>query len=161
MIVDRRNPKPFSYDDAIRMFHYRDGMLYWIDCKNPAFNGKPAGINRADGYRTIFANGKHYLAHRLIYLMHHGSMPKKIDHIDRNPTNNRIENLRAATDKLNAFNKSQKSDIRSGAVGVYWYKRMNCWRADVAGRTIGYFKDKNDALTARENGAKAYLSAIL
>lgn len=50
------------------------------------------------GYRYISIKKKLYLAHRLIWVYLNGSIPEgmEIDHIDGQPHNNRIENLRLA-----------------------------------------------------------------
>ena len=93
------------------LFDYRDGNLYWKTFKGPnATAGSLAGSVRKDGYCRITINGKGHLAHRLIWLWHGQELPEKIelDHIDRNRTNNSIENLRLATRKENERNKVKK-----------------------------------------------------
>jgi hypothetical protein len=72
-----------------------------------------------------------------------------IDHIDRNPSNNRIENLRAAGHSLNVVNSRTRQCNTSGRTGVYWYKRLSTWRVDMCGKTLGYFKSREDADAAR------------
>jgi hypothetical protein len=52
--------------------------------------------------------------------MHYGdnSLPEFLDHINRNRTDNRIENLRPATKQQNAFNKAAQKNSLLGVKGV-------------------------------------------
>lgn len=61
--------------------------------------GKPAGGLNSKGYYRVRFDGKDYLASRVIYCWMTGEDPGdlSIDHIDRNPLNNCIWNLRKAT----------------------------------------------------------------
>jgi hypothetical protein len=60
--------------------------------------GAVAGCTRRDGYQVISIDGYRYLAHRLAWLYVHGAWPDgDLDHINANPSDNRIANLRAAT----------------------------------------------------------------
>ena len=121
--------------DLNRVFTYQDGELYR--------NGKKAGTKHKLGYWQVSFNNKLYLAHRIIFAMHHGYLPKFIDHIDGNKLNNRIENLRACTDQQNKFNTPVKSCSKSGIKHVMSYK--NAWnvRMRINGklRHLGQFKD--------------------
>jgi hypothetical protein len=81
------------------------------------------------GYIRGRVDGKNYKEHRLIFLYHHGFMPKQIDHIDGNPANNKIENLREATSKQNSHNR--KAIGLSKIKGVYWSKQTKKWLASI------------------------------
>lgn len=67
-------------------------------------------IGRPDdetGYLRFTFEYKMLLVHRAIFLAYHGYLPEKIDHINRNRTDNRIENLRDGTNGINQRNKSK------------------------------------------------------
>ena len=58
-----------------------------------------------NGYLTIEFKGKPYRAHRIAWFLHYGEQPPYIiDHIDRNRSNDKIENLRVVTDSENRSN---------------------------------------------------------
>lgn len=102
------------------IFHYRDdGNLVWaIRPSQNTPKGALAGGKPGDkGYRRIEYQGRTYSLHRLIFLYHHGWMPKIVDHKDRNPLNNRIENLRDLSDSHNQIN-SDRCTCRVGYKGV-------------------------------------------
>jgi hypothetical protein len=64
-----------------------------------------------NGYISIKVDLKLYPAHRLAWLYVYGCFPEKplvIDHIDRNPSNNRICNLRAVTQVVNQYNRPSR-----------------------------------------------------
>lgn len=75
------------------------------------------------------------------------------DHIDRNPLNNRRNNLREATHTENMRNCSKRKDNTSGYIGVTWNKRVNMWEAQLNINKkclhLGKFVDKINALKAR------------
>ncbi len=89
-------------------------------CKNINI-GAVAGGTRKDGYKYITLNNKKYLVHRLVWLFECGRFPPHfIDHMDGNPSNNKIGNLREASSLLNVQNqiRPQKTN-RSGYLGVH------------------------------------------
>lgn len=51
--------------------------------------------------------GKTVYLHQFVFQLEYGYLPELIDHIDRNPLNNRIENLRPANKSLNARNNGR------------------------------------------------------
>ena len=127
-------------------FEYRDGELYWKVSTNSKIKvGKKAGCITSKGYLTIKVNKKPYLAHKIIFSIHYGYIPKEIDHIDLNKLNNKIENLREATREQNQWNRKLQSNNSSGIKGVYWHKRDKSWRVQLRFNKkmnyIGSFKD--------------------
>tara|TARA_R110000796_G_scaffold4218_8_gene16048 strand:- start:189 stop:677 length:489 start_codon:yes stop_codon:yes gene_type:complete len=137
------------------LFEYRDGDLIWKGSTGGnAAAGKIAGTANAEDYRRIAVNRKLYQAHRLVFLMHHGHLPRFIDHIDNDPRNNRIENLRPATNGQNQWNQAIASHNTSGFKGVSWNKRKKKWYARV------YKDDKCHFGGYHENAEEANEAAI-
>ena len=113
------------------LFEYRNGELYWKNCLYKAYNGKKAGHIHRSGYWRLKINKESYQAHRVIFAMHNGYMPKQIDHIDGNKSNNKIENLREATPSQNGWNRFLQKNNKSGIKGITWRKDCNRWLAQV------------------------------
>ena len=127
-------------------FEYKDGALYW---KKPAANkqhfiGAMAGSIHKTGYRHITWMNKINKAHRLIFMLHYGYMPKEVDHINGNRSDNRLENLREVTRSQNQYNKAPQQNA-SGIRNVSWHKKSKAWvvRITMKGKTVfqQYFKD--------------------
>jgi hypothetical protein len=115
------------------LFDYKDGRLVW---KNNRANGKikagsKAGTLNSHGYGKIIINKKEYLIHRIVFFFHYGYMPKIIDHIDGNPLNNSIENLREATDLTNQYNRKKGVNNTSGCKNVSWNAKGKTWQVHV------------------------------
>lgn len=73
-------------------------------------SGKPTGTVNNRGYVCLKVDGKSYLAHRLAWLYVYGVWPENYtDHIDRNKTNNSIQNLRDVTNSQNQRNVAESS----------------------------------------------------
>jgi hypothetical protein len=111
------------------LFEYRDGKIYWkvYKAKNRIKPGGKAGYFNSRGYGQIAIDGKKYGIHRIIFMMFNGCMPNEIDHIDGNPSNNLIENLREATHQQNQYNLKINKRNTSGIKGVYFDKQRNQW----------------------------------
>lgn len=120
------------------LFEYREGVLYWKVNKARAKAGAPVGNLNNHGYIHTKIDGQRYRNHQLIYLMHHGYIPKQIDHIDRNRTNNRIENLRACTQTENLYNTGVLNRSSTGVKGVNWHNASKKWmvRINVKKKTL-------------------------
>jgi hypothetical protein len=124
--------------------------------------GWPVGyIN--DGYFKLRVDNRvpAYL-HRLIWVYHHGVIPKGklIDHTDRNPLNNCIENLRLATPAENQLNRRDFTRRYSVRLGVSWNSQSKAWRAlitvDRRRIYLGQFKDKAKAIHRRQLAERLY-----
>lgn len=144
------------------LFEYRDGVLYnKTDRANSKLKaGEAVGyINKGVrcGYLRMELNGKKYQVHRLVFLMHHGYLPKGIDHKDGDKLNNRIENLRAATHFQNMANVGTPITNKSGFKGVCWHKREGKWRAQINANNkkihLGSFDNPQDASDAYKKAA--------
>ena len=83
-------------------------------------NGDRAGSqNKKDKYYSVYAFGKIYKLHLLIFLYHKGYFPEnEIDHINQNREDNRIENLREVTETCNARNRPNPCHNKTGVMGV-------------------------------------------
>lgn len=76
-------------------------------------------------------------------MMHHGYMPEFVDHADKNPLNNSLDNLRPATRAQNNSNVGIRKDNTSGAKGVCWHRGKWEVRVSVDGKRkhIGSYDD--------------------
>ena len=114
------------------LFEYRDGEIYYKVSRSRNKAGSKAGTYRKhDNAYQVIIGGKHYLVHRVVFMLHHGYMPEMVDHIDGNRANNKIENLRQADVNQNAQNAVKRKDNTSGVKGVNWSKVDKCWRVRV------------------------------
>jgi len=128
---------------------------------NSQRKGKQAGsICISHGYRYVEINGCAYATHRIIFEMFHGYLPKFVDHIDGNRSNNKIDNLRECTLSQNQYNSKIPKNNKSGIKGVYFDKIHNTWKAkiNVSDKciNIGSFKTKEEAGKARIDAANKY-----
>jgi hypothetical protein len=135
-----------TQDEAHKLFEYRDGVLF--NKMQRGINGRigeRTGTLNQNGYWNVRVNNKQYKNHIIIFLMHHGYLPKFVDHIDGNPLNNKIENLRPATHAENIQNAKTYNTSTTGIRNVSWHKPLNKWRVQLQVRGkkkhIGYFDD--------------------
>lgn len=123
--------------------------------------GQQAGtFNKVLGYRMLALKPENkaktnYYVHRLVWLWHTGSWPsKRIDHINQDRTDNRIENLRDVSDAINGRNQRRSSANTSGYPNVYQDKRDGCWyvkiKVNQKSYNKGWFKTFEEAVEARE-----------
>lgn len=110
------------------LFEYKNGNLYWkISLNKKIIVGSKAGSIGKLGYLSVQINKKKYKTHRLVFLYHYGYLPKEIDHIDNDKTNNNVDNLRQASRSDNMKNMGFHSKNKSGFKGVNWHKASNRW----------------------------------
>ena len=113
--------------------------------------GSVAGYKNPNGYIYIAIDYKRYLAHRLVWLYIYGEFPvNQIDHINEIRDDNRIVNLRLATDLENKHNQSSpRTNTTSGYLGVGWHKGEKKWRARIMvngkQKHLGYFDTAEEA----------------
>lgn len=134
------------------------GVFLWIKppSEHKRLKGLVAGCS-ATGYVTIKFDGTPYKAHRLAWLHTHGVLPKKrIDHVDGNPLNNRISNLRLVTPAQNGANAARKAGkpIPKGVRKLPSGRYQARIRHEKTLRTIGTYN-------SAEGAAAAYYSESL
>lgn len=106
-------------------------------------------------------NDTRYL-HREIYKYHNGPIPYgvKIDHKNRNPLDNRLENLRLCNYTENNQNCTKRPKALSKFKGVTWNSQCNKWLARITYNKkqirIGHFTNEVDAALAYDSKAKEY-----
>jgi hypothetical protein len=172
--------KYFTYDEGI-------GKLLWkprdsstianprtLGMWNARFSGKVVGS------RTMQRSGKRLatmvslrelttsklIVHRIVWEMHYGPIPDgmQIDHINGEPWDNRISNLRLATHSQNSRNARKRVDNTSGLKGASWDARNKKWSANICvdsrPKHLGYFATKEEAHSAYCTAAKEFHGAF-
>jgi hypothetical protein len=127
-----------------------------VDRGGGAKKGQRAGYRHfspgcgPNGYRRISIDDKEYYEHRLAWLYQTGELPKQIDHIDRDGSNNRWSNLRLANQSLNSANT-----LRANATGFRGVsKSKNQFRTMFDRKHIGCFPTAEEAHAAFVKAAK-------
>lgn len=112
---------------------------------------------------TSFA-GVNYFLHRLLFEIANGFLPEMLDHIDKNPLNNKIDNLRAADKSLNSTNRTRPKNNKSGYKGVSWDKQRKKWFVKIEVRkkqiALGRFENVQDAVCAYNSAFKIHFPNV-
>lgn len=154
MITQQRLKELFVYEQTTGVFIRKEREDdKWF---NSRFANKTAGTIGNHGYATINIDHKIYLAHRLAWLYVHGAWPQDtIDHKDRNPLNNAIDNLLDVPQVLNNENKKQRRGL-SNHKGIQKHREKWSASIDYRGKRLwfGVFDTIEEASVAYENGIK-------
>lgn len=117
-----------SYKELSKRFSYNPNtgkFTQLIDVGIYKAGHKTKGSQNKDGYYNIKIDGVQYKAHQLAWKLHYGEDAGKIlDHINKDPGDNRIKNLRKSNGSLNTHNRS---DIK----GYYFHKQNEKWIAQI------------------------------
>lgn len=137
------------------------GIFKWIGSRPKVTAGMVAGSIHAKGYRYIVVEGKSYRAGRLAWLYMNDIWPvDQIDHINGIRSDDRIDNLREATNSQNKMNTPIYRNNTVGSRGVGWHKKSQKYRAriQVNGKRmhLGQFDTVGDARLAYDYADKKY-----
>jgi len=142
----------------INRFEYKNGVLFWKDGRS---KGNQIGSADSSGYLQVKLNKKSVLVHRIIWMIFNDTSPVQIDHINRNRKDNRIENLRPATNMTNQHNAGIRKDNSSGVIGVNYRNGKYIARISYNNQRInlGSFMSIEEAAIAYKNGKEIYHGA--
>lgn len=169
--------EPLTYEQVAAVLHCdpEAGRLFWkarprslfkseqsFKTWNKRFAGREAFTALdSSGYRHGQILGRHYRAHRQIWLLHYGEWPPlQIDHVNGAPSDNRVANLRSVDQSVNMRNAKLPKRNTSGVVGVCWDASRGQWlgQMQVKGKRvqIGRFDSFEDAVAARKEAEKKH-----
>lgn len=138
------------------------GAFYWrsLAAHNQRFFENRAGSVYGNGYRYIQIDGKAYRACRLAWLYVYGELPSLyVEHRNTNFGDDRIDNLRLATNSQNQANRGPPSNNTSGIKGVRFEADRGKWVAKIMingrAKNLGRYYTKEEAALAYAVAAEA------
>lgn len=154
-------PRDLDFATASEWFRYdkdRGGIFWKKKSGRHSSLTEPAG-RFARGYRQVRFQSHFYYVHRIVWVLHKGkSAPGLIDHINCDPSDNRIENLRACSSHENAINKRRLSRNSSGFKGVSFHRGARKYTAQIGAGGKQFYLGLFDTAEA---AYAAYRSAAL
>ena len=144
-------------DDQIRgafIYSPSTGHLYSLVCLKQIRRERIVRQGRSEYWRVDF-RGKNFLSHRIAWFLYYGEWPKgKIDHINHDSTDNRIQNLRDVSQSENLRNSKKSIKNTSGVTGVSKSSTPGKWCAWIGDKSkrisLGTFKTFEEAVAARK-----------
>ena len=129
----------------------RRSQVLW----NQRYAGKVVGSLTQHGHLRTSVGKRCIYVHRIIWKIVHGTEPEVVDHVNGDGADNRLNNLRACTQAVNARNAS-----RGKITGVYKHSKADGYYAQVSikGRVKSkLFRTREEAIAwrvavARDNG---------
>ena len=127
MVTQERLKYLFSYNAET------GHLIRKVSTSSNAIAGNRSGsLDNGTGYRRLRLDSKIYQEHRIIWLLVKGSFPPDyIDHINGVKDDNRLCNLREATNAENQYNQGNRSNNTSGFKGVSYHKRSGKYIANI------------------------------
>lgn len=143
-----------DYELATSKFEYNPETGAFTHKTGPLTGNKAGWVDRG-GYVRLWFKNRQIGAHRIAWLLTYGEYAKNdIDHIDGDPSNNRISNLRDVSHAVNTQNlKAARSHNKStGVLGVIWNNFAGKYQARIGVNKksihLGYYKTVEEAQAA-------------
>jgi len=132
--------------------------------KKPRSDGREffpkISVQKSNGYYCVKLNRKSYRLHRLLaeaFIPNPENKPC-VDHIDRDPLNNCLSNLRWATHTENQWNRGKQRNNTSGYTGVSFHKATGKWQTyikiDGKNEYLGLYETPEEASKAYKTAAR-------
>jgi hypothetical protein len=177
--MDKNTLPPQGVLRQLLRYDPKTGQLFWrkrspdmfANGKQPArhnaaiWNAKNAGCEAfttalPSGYRYSTIQRQKMYAHRVIWKMAFGAEPREIDHINGNPADNRLCNLREVSHAANGRNLKRSRANSSGVTGVCYDAGRRKWRARICvnyrNQFLGSFDGFGEAVEARKAAEAKY-----
>jgi hypothetical protein len=146
--------------EAIRnSWHLLDGQIFWLRKAVYKNIGDPVGMSvKKSGHRSVFLNVNKKLVgfseSNVVWFLAHGEWPEsEIDHIDGNPQNNKIENLRLAS-RAEQLQNRVSGKVGRANKGVYKRDYGNKWSAQIwvngVCKNLGTYDSEKEAVEIRQ-----------
>jgi len=148
----------FIYDpETGRLFWRRDDQG-----KLPKYVKKEEAGGLCNGYLRAHIKAIKFPVHRLVWKYVYGVEPTVIDHINGNPLDNRVSNLRDVDAVINQRNRKINVNNSTGVSGISFEKNRGQWTKDIDGRwsasigvggkaeKLGHYETFREALSARQ-----------
>lgn len=140
--------------ELFRYNPFTGSLIRRVSITGKAMKGVIAGsLHKGSGYLVLGIDRRKTLfhVHRLVWFYMTGKWPtSQIDHIDRNPLNNRWSNLREAT--------NGQSKLNTRFRGVYFHNKECVWMATInineKRKFLGRFKTLEEAAAVRMKAEK-------
>jgi hypothetical protein len=132
VVKDKQDLLSLKRLKEVLRYEYETGLFYWLISTGRVSKDQIAGSTKDSGYILIRIDGIRYPAHRLawFYCFEEGPIDL-IDHIDRNRSNNKLDNLREATMSENMRNTDLAPTNSSGFRGVSYVKSNGKFLAQI------------------------------
>jgi hypothetical protein len=155
-----KSGKSLTVERARELLEYEPetGVLRWRrDVYRRIKAGQKAGCTRKDGRQVVRVDDELMYSHRVAWLLTYGIWPaEQIDHINGDPSDNRLVNLRAACNAINSQNK--RKAFRTSKTGLLGASPASCpgevgrFVANItvggAKKNLGYFDTPEEAHAA-------------
>lgn len=124
--------------------------------RGPWKAGQRVGRVSTKGYIQVYVDGTCIQLHRVIWAMCKGKWPEgQIDHINNIKDDNRLANLRVASNGENQINSGIQKNNSTGYRGVTWNVGRKKYQARLGQKSLGYYEDPEDAHKARLEAERA------
>ena len=153
----------YDHEQGILTWKKRDLRFFQSERDWKIWNTKYANKRATSllrGRRRVRVLGVSFSEHRVAWAIYHGEWPDlQIDHLNGDPSDNRLANLRLATNQMNSCNSKLPRNNKSGRIGVNLTK-YGSWRAEICVHQkrihLGCFDSFEAACAARVAAEREY-----